>query len=400
MLMAHKIALVPNNVQATHFARAAGVARFAYNWALAEWQRQYDAHKADNTMPGPSEMALRRQLNAIKREQFPWMLEVTKNAPQMAIMQLGEAFKNFFTRRARYPRFRRKGVHDRFTITNDQFEVDGRRIRIPKLGWVRMRESLRFAGRILSATVSRVASRWYVSITIDTADVSHLPQTENQGSAGVDLGVSRLATLSTGEPPVIGPRPHRALLGRLRRLSRSLSRKQKGSNNRRKAKLKLAGMHARIANIRADARHKLTTDLTRRFHTIGIEDLNVCGMARNRHLARSILDMGFFEFRRQLGYKAALRGGEVVVADRFFASSKTCSACGHKLESLPLLCREWTCPECMARHDRDENAAMNLKIMAVSSTASACGEEGAGRGRKTAAKPASAKQEASGRFAQ
>ena len=395
MLIAHRIALDPNNVQATYFARAAGTARFAYNWALAEWKCQYEAWKLDNRQTKPTQAALRRQLNAIKREQFPWMLEVTKNAPQMAIIQLGQAFQNFFAGRAKYPQPRKKGVHDRFTLTNDQFSIDGYRIRIPNLGWVRMRESLRFAGKILSATVSRVADRWFVSIAVDTQDDSHLPQAKNQGVVGVDLGVAALATLSTGEPPIPGPKPHKALLARLQRLSRSLSRKQKGSANRKKAKAKLARLHARIAAIRSDALHKLTTDLTRRFHTIGIEDLNVRGMVRNRHLARSIADMGFFEFRRQLEYKTAMRGGQVVVADRFYPSSKTCSACGHRLEALPLAVREWTCPACGVVHDRDLNAATNLKNMAVSSTVSACGEEGSGRARKSAVKPASVKQEVS-----
>lgn len=397
MLISHRIALDPNDAQATYFARAAGTARFAYNWALAEWKRQYEAWKSDNSQQKPSQAALRRQLNAVKREQFPWMLEVTKNAPQMAIIQLGDAFKNFFAGRAKYPQFRKKGVHDRFTLTNDQFSIDGCRIRIPNLGWVRMRESLRFAGKVMSATISRVADRWFVSITVDTVDDSHLPKAENQGAVGVDLGVSALATLSTGET-IDGPKPHKALLARLQRLSRSLSRKQKGSANRKKAKGKLAKLHARIANIRSDALHQLTTHLTRRFHTIGIEDLNVRGMVKNRHLARSIADMGFFELRRQLEYKAAMRGGQVVVANRFYPSSKTCSGCGHRLEALSLGVREWTCPACATHHDRDVNAAVNLKNMAVSSTVSACGEEGAGRARKSAVKPTSVKQEASSRF--
>ncbi len=262
-----------------------------------------------------------------------------------------------------------------------------------------MREPLRFIGKIRSATISRVADRWFVSITVDTRDLSHLPKAENQGAAGVDLGVSALATLSTGER-IAGPKPHTALLGRLKRLSRRLSRKQKGSANRAKAKAKLARLHARIANIRQDALHKLTSDLTRRFHTIAIEDLNVRGMVKNRHLSRWIADMGFFEFRRQLGYKAAMRGGVVVVANRFFASSKTCSACGYQRDNLPLAVREWTCPACGTVHDRDVNAARNLLAhgLAVlnSSTASsagcqACGEEGSGAGRKTGVKPASLK---------
>ncbi len=393
MIVAHKIALNPNNVQATYFARAAGTARFAYNWALAEWQLQYEAWKQDNSLPKPSQTALRRQLNAIKREQFPWMLEVTKNAPQMAIIQLGEAFRNFFAGRAKYPKFRRKGVHDRFTLTNDQFSVEGSRIRIPNLGWVRMRESLRFTGKLLSATLSRVADRWFVSLTVDTEDPPKR-KAENQGIAGVDLGVAALATLSTGET-IIGPKPHKALLDRLCRFSRSLSRKQKGSSNRQKAKAKLARLHARIASIRADALHKLTSGISRRFHTTGIEDLNVRGMMANRHLARSIADMSFHEFRRQLEYKAERRGGIVVVADRWFPSSKTCSDCGSVQDKMPLSIRQWDCPGCGARHDRDLNAARNLATYAVSSTVSACGEEGSGSGRKTGVKPASVKQEIS-----
>lgn len=396
MLIAHRIRLDPNKVQATNLARAAGVARFAYNWALVEWQRQYEARKANPALPAPSQLALRRQLNAIKREQFPWMLEVTKNAPQMAIIQLGEAFKNFFTRRARYPTFRKKGQHDRFSLTNDQFRVDGKRIQIPKLGWVRMRETLRFVGRIVSATVSRRADRWDVSITVDTAEASHLPPAENQGAVGVDLGVSALATLSNGEVWT-GPKALRGLLERLRRLSRALSRKARGSRNRAKAKLKLARLHARIGNLRRDGLHQLTSSIARRFHTIGIEDLNVRGMLGNRRLARAIADMGWYELRRQLDYKAAWRGGRVVAVDRWYPSSKTCSICGHVLDRLGLGTRQWTCPDCGAVHDRDFNASVNLKNMAVSSTATACGGEGAGTVRKHGAKPAPVKQESSSR---
>ena len=394
MIISHKIRLDPNNKQATYLAKACGVARFAYNWALAEWQTQYATWKEDNSQPKPNQMSLRRQLNAIKRENFPWMLDVTKNAPQMAIIQLGNAFKNFFAGRAKYPQFKKKGKsRDSFTLTNDQFAIDACRIRIPHLGLVRMRETLRFSGKILSATISRTADQWFVSYTVDT-DQNPLPPAENQGAVGVDLGVSTLATLSTGEK-VAGAKPHKTLLSRLKRLSRSLSRKVKGSANRHKAKVKLAKLHARIASIRKDTLHKLTTDLTRRFHTLGIEDLNVSGMMKNRHLSRAISDKGFFEFRRQLEYKADLRGGIVVVADRFFASSKMCSApdCGHKVDKLPLSIREWACPVCGAVHDRDVNAANNLENYAVSYTVFACGGEGAGLGRKPKTKPAPMKQE-------
>ena len=391
MLISHKIALKTNNIQSTYFVRASGTARFAYNWALTEWNRQYEAHKDDQSLPSPSQAALRRQLNAIKREQFPWMLEVSKNAPQMAIIQLGVAFKNFFAGRAAYPTYRKRGIHDRFTLTNDQFIVDGSRIRIPNLGWVRMREALRFAGKIMSATISRVADRWFVSITVDTYDNSHLTKAENQGIVGVDLGVSVLATLSTGEQ-IIGPKAHKVLLNRIKRLSRSLSRKVKGSNNRKKAQIKLARLYAKSSNIRRDSLHKLTTYLTSHFHTIVIEDLNVKGMMQNRRLSRAVADMGFFEFRRQLDYKAAFRGGLVIIASRWFASSKICSCCGNKLDDLPLSVRQWICPACNMQHDRDVNAAINLKNLAVSSTVTVCGEEGSGFNRKIKVKPASVKQ--------
>jgi putative transposase len=314
-------------------------------------------------------------------------------------MQLGKAFENFFAKRASYPGFRRKGRHDRFSLSNDQFSVEGKRIRIPKLGWARLREPLRFKGKIMSATISRVADKWFVSITVDV-EAPHVPRSENQGAVGVDFGVHALATLSTGEPPISGPKPHKALLKRLVRCSRSLSRKKKGSRNREKARCKLARLHARVANVRADALHKLTTELTLRFQVIGIEDLNVKGMLGNRRLSRAIADMSFFEFRRQLEYKAAWQGGTVVVAARWYASSKICSACGHKLESLPLSARSWTCPECGVDHDRDFNAAKNLRDYAVSSTVSACGEEGSGFRFMPKVKPASMKQEVNGRFTQ
>ena len=395
MLVAHRIRLDPSNVQASYFARAAGTARFAYNWALNEWRKQYEASKTDPTLPKPSNPALGRLLNSIKREEFPWMLAVTKSAPQMAIMQLGRAFENFFAGRTGYPRFRRKGRDDRFTLTNDQFRVEGRCIRIPKLGWVRMYEPLRFAGHIVSASVKRIATHWYVSITVDTADPL-VPPAENQGTVGVDLGIKVLATLSTGET-FEGPKALRNMLVQLRRLSRALSRKVKGSRNRVKAKLKLAKLHARIANIRRDSLHQLSTSITRRFHTIGIEDLNVKGMLSNRHLARAIADMGFYELRRQLEYKAAWRGGQVVLIDRWFPSSKLCSGCGYQLDGLGLEVRHWTCPGCGAYHDRDVNAATNLRNMAVSSIATACGGEGAGPAHERKVKPAPTKQESNGK---
>ncbi|WP_053959500.1 RNA-guided endonuclease InsQ/TnpB family protein [Sulfobacillus thermosulfidooxidans] len=369
-----------NNKHATYFAKACGVARFAYNWGLAQWKRQYEAGEK------PTQASLRRQLNAIKREQFPWMLEVTKNAPQMALIHLGNAFQRFFRGDAKSPTFKQKGVHDSFTLTNDQVAVSDKRIRIPHLGWGRMRETLRFSGTIMSATISRKADKWYVSITVDTEETPAM--CENQAIVGVDLGVNRLATLSDGTF-VTGAKPHKALLNRLRRLSRSLSRKQKGSKNRAKAQLKFAKLHAKIANIRHDALHKLTTCLVNQYGVIVVEDLNVKGMMANHRLARAVGDRGFHELRRQLAYKTAMRGGQLIIVDRWFASSKICSECGTKQKNMPLSIREWTCPECGTHHDRDVNAARNLMKWAVSSTVTACREDV----RPAIAEAASTKQE-------
>ena len=365
MYLAHKIQLAPNDKQIEHFKKACGTARFAYNWALAEWKRQHDAGGK------PDKFSINRQLNKIKNREFPWMKDVSKCAPQNAIKNLGFAFENFFARRAKFPKFRKKGERDSFRLDNTVFTVDGSRIRIPKLGWVRMREALRFTGKLISCTISRRADKWFASIVVDTEPV--LKPAENQGTVGIDLGLTTFATLSNGQK-IAAPKPLARLLPKLKRLSRAFSRKQKGSKNREKARIKLARLHLRIWNVRQDFLHKLTSDLTRRYDTICVEDLNVSGMLRNHSLARAISDVGWHEFRKQLEYKAAMRGNNLVFADRFFASSKLCSACGHKMEQMPLSVRQWKCPCCGAEHDRDVNAAINLRNLAVEVTVSACGD--------------------------
>ena len=190
-----------------------------------------------------------------------------------------------------------------------------------------------------------------------------------------------------------GTKPHKGLFNRLKRLSRSLSRKEKGSKNRDKAKRQLSRLHARIGNIRQDSLHQLTTDLTRRFSCIVLEDLNVKGMMANRCLARSIGDMGFYELRRQLEYKAKMHGGEIMIADRWYASSKRCSNCDYYYDALTLKMREWDCPACGSHHDRDINAALNLKKLVASFAVTACGEEGSDMVSNYHVKPASMKQE-------
>ena len=221
MFLAHKIELKPNNKQTTYFARSCGVARFAYNWALSEWKKQYQQNQK------PNEANLSKKLNSIKAEEFPWMLEVTKTAPQQAIKNLGQAFTRFFKKKSKYPRFKKKGKCDRFRADNgpitagaNAVQIKDNTIKIPKLGWVKMTEILRFKGHIKSLVVSRKANRWFASICIETSDI---PQSrKNQGVVGIDLGVKSLAVLSKGEV-FTGAKPHTQKLAKLKRLSRQLS---------------------------------------------------------------------------------------------------------------------------------------------------------------------------------
>ena len=398
MILAHKIALDPTPEQARYFARAVGTARFAWNWALGRWQEEYALWKEYQCGPKPSEGSLRRELNALKADAFPWMLEVTKTAPQHAIMNLGKAFKNFFEGRAKYPRFKRKGVaRESFRAdagTDKQHpnavKVDGRRIKLPIIGWVKMRETLRFDGKIIGAVVSHVADRWFVSLTVNVDHVT--PVRETQAACGVDLGVKALATLSDGTT-IEGPKALSRNLKILRRRSRAHGRKMKGSANRRKSAARLARLHARIANIRRDAIHKATTRIVRQFDIVGIEDLNVRGMITNSRLSWAVADVGLSEFRRQVEYKAALYGARVVLVDRWYPSSKTCSDCGWVHKALALSDREWACDGCGVIHDRDHNAAVNLMNMAASSAVTACGATRSGPDLAVRTKRIAVKQE-------
>lgn len=381
MLRVHKIKLNPNQAQASYFAKSCGVARHAYNWALAEWKRQYEAGEK------PNEAALRKLYNSIKPVEFPWALEVTKCAPQQAIKNAGRAYKNFFDRLKKgkkgaevgYPTFKKKGVHDSFRADNgpatkgaNAVPVDGKKIRLPIIGWVRMREAVRFCGTVQSTTVSRMADGWHICVLVETADT--LKAKRNGATVGVDLGLTRFATTSEGEF-IIGPKPHRALGKRLRRLNQSLSRKTKGSANFRKAKAKLSKLHKRIAAIRQDAVHKLTHRLVTEYSVIGIEDLNVKGMARKGRLGRSVGDAGMRMFRTQIDYKAAMTGAFVYTHPGFAPSSKVCSDCG-QIHDMPLGKSVLKC-DCGLVIDRDLNAALVLKS-AASSAVSACGENGSG----------------------
>ena len=382
MNLAHKIELNLTTEQRIYCAKAVGTARFAYNWGLARYQESYQTWKKWKEKPDrntsldkhyypPSANELRKQLNSIKRTEFPWMMDVTKYATQTALIQLGVAFQRFFKGTSKFPRFKKKYHRDSFYIGNDQFKVsaDETSIKLPNLNsWIRLKERPRFAGAISSATISRKADKWYVSISYELPDYEpDEVKRENQSFAGIDLGLTTFATLNSEIESVkyYHLKPYRQLLSRIKKLNKSLSRKVKGSNNYYKAQAKLAKLHMRVANIRLDFLHKLSTDIIKRYDIIGIENLSIKNMTRNHKLALSILDCGWYEFRRQLEYKAQLHGKTIVVAHKFFPSSKLCSDCGMKNKRLKLGISEWTCQHCGSVHDRDDNAGINLRKLAV-----------------------------------
>ena len=337
--------------------KSCGVARFAYNWGLAEWQNQY------KNGGKPNHLKLKKQFNGIKQVEFPFVYEVSKCCSETAFANLGKAYKNFFDRRAKYPKFKKKGIHDSFGLSNNVFHVDGKHIKLAKMKPMRMAEELRFDGKIMSGTVSRVADKWYISIAVEISRDLTLPKTGKY--AGVDLGVKDIAITSDG-CKFANPRWIQKSEKKLKRLNRELARRKSASKRRERTRLRLAQQHDRVANQRKDWLHKITTYLVRKYDVIALEDLNVRGMVKNHNLAKAIANVSFGEFNRQIEYKAQMYGKQIYRVDRFFPSSKTCSNCGCVQEKMPLHVREWTCPDCGAHHDRDINAATNLLRQAMS----------------------------------
>jgi len=385
MLRAHKIRLNPTPEQETYFRKAAGTARFVYNWGLSEVKRALD----DGRTPATA-LDLKARFNAIKRQQFPWVYAVTKCVVEGAFRNLGVALANFRAskrgarkgKRVGFPKFKRKkrGAGS-FYLANDKFRVDGHWISIPKLGQVNMTEPLRFMGKIVGATISEQASWWWVSIQVDVPREQPL----HQGHAvGVDVGVKELAVDSDGER-FENQKPLRSALRTIKRLQRRVSRRLKGSKNRRKAVLKLARAHYRVNCLRADAQHKATSRIARKASLIGLEDLNIAGMLRNRRLSQALSDASVSEMHRQLRYKAEWYGGQVVTIGRYFPSSRIHNSCsGYKVD-LDLAERVWICPACGQKVDRDLNAARNIRdealnLSAVPGVATSAHEIACGRG--------------------
>lgn len=391
MLIAHRIELAVDAEQEIYFRQACGTDRFTWNWALAEWNRQFSLGQK------PSALELKKQFNAIKYDAYPWLKDIHRDAHADAFSRLGQAWKRFFSDvkkgvRAHAPTFKRKGqAQDSFYVANDKLTLGEHRVRLPVVGWILLKESPRFGGKIMGATVIREAHKWFLAVQFDT-DVSWLaPKIERQ-ALGVDFNVKAIVC-SDGtrfETPQALKRETRRLTIRQRRLSRKVEAAKKAaglktlpkgtrlpaSHNRLKSAQRLSATHLRVKSLRRDFQHKTTSTIVRKSHVTVIEDLSVKGMTasaagtemvpgkqvrQKAGLNRAVLDVGFYELRRQITYKNERIGHQTLVADRWFPSSKRCSGCGAVNRNLKLRQRFWKCPQCGAYHDRDENAAINLE---------------------------------------
>ncbi len=381
----YKTELDLNNEQRTACMKHAGASRFAYNWGLA---RSKEAYRT--TGKRPTAMQLHRELNVLKQTDYPWMYETSKCAPQEALRDLETAYKNFFRRvelkkqgkwkgKLGFPRPKKRSkAIGSFRLTGS-IHVYPDAIKLPRLGRLRLheRDFIPTSAKVLSATVSEQAGRWFVSIQVEEEQKKPVPTAAT--AIGVDLGIKTLATLSDGTT-FENPRALKHALKKLKRLERQKSRRKTGSANRKKTCRKLAQQHARVATIRKDATHKLTTYLCKNHALVAIEDLHVAGMLKNHCLAQAVSDSNFGEIRRQLEYKSAYHGTHLVLVDRFYPSSKTCSGCGYIKPELSLSERTFVCEDCGMVLDRDLNAAHNLRMVAVSSidTQNAYGERSTG----------------------
>jgi putative transposase len=408
--------LDPNEVQRSRLAKSVGASRYVYNWGLAESQRTYQL-KGER----PKLREMKSRLVDLKRGDCPWLYEVSAHISQQALVDLDKAFNRFFKGlkgegpKSGFPRFKRKGERDSARLYDVKLEE--RHMRLPNIGRVRLKESRSkrgFEGRILSATIRRRADRWFCSLTVERERDVVIARPHPRGSdvVGVDLGLRSAAVIHDGATftTVRPEQPLRRNLVKLRRLDRQLARKQKGSHNRAKAKLRRARHHYKISCKRNDFLHQLSSELTKTKSVIVLENLQVRAMMKNRNLALSIGDAGMGELGRQLAYKSEWYGCRLVVADRFFPSTQLCSACGTlngQLKGLDALKqRRFNCDACDLSLDRDENAAANLRAHGLRDLGmvplpeglrevTPVGEEGSGSRRQPRVKPASLKQEAS-----
>lgn len=352
---AYKFRLYPTPEQADQLARTFGCARFVYNHFL---RVRMDGFFNDKERIGYNETA--RRLTLLKRQtETVWLCEVSNVVLQQSLRNLDAAFANFFQKRAKYPSFKSKHGPQSARYTTSGFRIKDGELWLAKMAApLDMRWSRKIKGEVSSVTVTKDAAGRYFASLLSTEEVETLPTVSKE--IGIDLGLKDALITSDGWAHP-NPKFYVKKQTRLARAQRSLSRKKKGSNNRAKARVKVARIHAKVADSRRDWSHQLTTQLVRENQVISAESLAVKNMVKNRSLAKAIHDVGWAEIVRQLDYKAKWYGRAFVQIDRFYPSSKRCSCCGHTLVVLPLNVRSWDCPECGTKHDRDINAAINIR---------------------------------------
>ena len=382
MIKTHKIALRPNREHIAWFYQQCGYAKFAYNSALSDFKMELGA---DNFL---SMYDLNKRFNH-KKKAFDWTKAQDQRAAMYAVHNLGCAIDNWRKKRAKFPKLKKRGCRHSYTTDEQAVRVEGKRIKLPKIGWVKTFEELRFRGNIVSVTISRTAHRWFASVSVEvqppihrcpapsafvkwyasTVEVGTPHQMERSiyPTLGIDVGISTLATLDDGRT-YENPKALKRYDRKLKREQRKFSRKVFLSQSWYKQKRKVERLHYRIACIRQDAHHQATTDILKCASKIGIETLSVANLLRNRKLSKALSDAALGGFLEKLKTKAETLGIPIVQADRFFASSKNCSVCGHKKDDLTLSDREYHCNHCGYREDRDVNAAINLKHVAVGYT--------------------------------
>ena len=366
MIKTHKITLNPNRDQIAWFYQQCGYAKFAYNSALFDFKTELSS----DTFLSKNQLSSR--FNE-KKKDFDWTSSQDQRAAKYAIDHLGRAVDNYVAKRAGFPKFKRRGCKHAFQTDEQSVRVEDKRIKLPKIGWVKTFEVLRFVGKIVSVTISRTAHRWFASLSVEVEDTEVVDMSTHP-TIGIDVGINTLATLDDGTK-FENRKPLKRFERKLKREQRKLSRKVFLSQNWYKQKRVVERINYRVACIRRDAHHKATTDIVRRASKIGIETLSVRNMLKNRKLAKVLSDAALGGFLEKLKTKAEVLGTPIVQADRFFASSKTCSCCGHKKDDLRLSDREYHCPNCGYSEDRDVNAAINLKNLAAgyAESKNACG---------------------------
>ena len=362
-IRSHKIALDTTVDQRSWFSQQCGYARFAFNHALSDFKDESRHWKE-----------LNKRFNIAKRG-IKWAKDMDQRAALFGIKNLGDAISRWRSGQNRFPKKKKRRDRQSYSTDPTSVTIKGKRIRLPKIGWVRMFQKLRFKGEVIKVTLSRTAHRWFVSITVDTGTPNAPRDTRGLPVVGIDVGINSLATLDTGRK-YPNPRPLKRYERKLKREQRSLSKKVFLSNNWYKQKRKVERIHYRIACIRIDAQHKATTEIVKHAGVIGIETLKITNMLKNKKLAKALSDSALGGFLAKLKSKAEVLGIPVVEAHQFFASSKTCSRCGKpKKDDLSLSERQYHCGACGYSVDRDVNAAINLKHLAVGHTESlnACG---------------------------